>query len=512
MTIAPKAPRKLSMKDRYSALTRDLDWDPSYVTEDELYPYTKFEGIKIHDWSKWEDPFRLTVDAYTKYQAEKDKRLYAVLDGFAQSQGHLSLTDASYLNAMKLFIQGVSPLEYQAHRHFAYLARHLNGPGPRFASLCQSLDELRHLQTEVHTLSNYNKYYNGFHSFSHQHDRVWYLSVPKSFFDDAVSSGPFEFLIAIGFSFEYLLTNLLFVPFMSGASFNGDLPTMTFGFSAQSDESRHMTLGLEAIKFLLEQDEANVPFWRGYRVTALIAQMLDYMLPRKVMSWKEAFDLYFEQQMLGGLFVDLAYYGITPPKFVEQAIEEKEILSHQVYWTLYQFSHAAAFSTSIPTDEHLEWLSANYPKFDELYRPLWEKEKKNVAAGGRHFARGLPELCSVCQVPMLFTEPGDPTTICQRHSDYNGERFNFCSDGCQSIFDHEPEKYVQAWLPVHQIFQGNCGGPTIPDVLGWYKMTPDDGGEYLGSKDNQNWKAWHNMADANGTTNTNGTNSTEGGN
>ena len=31
------------------------------------------------------------------------------------------------------------------------------------------------------------------------HDRVWYLSVPKSFFDDALSAGPFEFLIAIGF-------------------------------------------------------------------------------------------------------------------------------------------------------------------------------------------------------------------------------------------------------------------------------------------------------------------------
>ena len=62
---------------------------------------------------------------------------------------------------------------------------------------------------------------------------------------------------------------------MAARAFNGDLPTMTFGFSAQSDESRHMTLGLEAIKFILEQDEANVPivqdwidkwFWRGYRV------------------------------------------------------------------------------------------------------------------------------------------------------------------------------------------------------------------------------------------------------
>ena len=49
--------------------------------------------------------------------------------------------------------------------------------------------------------------------------------------------GPFEFLTAVSLSFEYLLTNLLFVPFMSGASFNGDVATMTFGFSARSDDS-----------------------------------------------------------------------------------------------------------------------------------------------------------------------------------------------------------------------------------------------------------------------------------
>ncbi|MFF4546555.1 YHS domain-containing protein [Streptomyces sp. NPDC001435] len=497
-------PRKLSMKQRYSALTRDLDWEPSYVDPQKVFPYTTFEGIKIHDWSKWEDPFRLTVDAYCKYQAEKDKRLYAVLDGAAQSQGHLSLSDARYLNAMKLFLQGVTPLEYQAHRNFAFLARHLNGPGPRFAALCQSVDELRHAQTEIHTLSAYNKYYGGFHSWNTMHDRVWYLSVPKSYFDDALSAGPFEFLIAIGFSFEYLLTNLLFVPFMSGASFNGDLPTMTFGFSAQSDESRHMTLGLEAIKFLLEQDEANVPivqewidkwFWRGYRVTALIAQMLDYMLPRKVMSWKEAFELYFEEQMLNGLFPDLEFYGIRPPKHVQQAIDEKEILSHQVYWVLHQFSFAAAFTTTVPGAEDQQWLTANYPDtFEKFYKPLWDKAQRVVDGGGRFFYPGLPQLCQVCQIPMLFTEPGDPTTICQRHTEYKGERFDFCSDGCQWVFEREPEKYVQAWLPVHQIFQGNCGGPTVPDVLAWYGLQDGDGGEYTGSADNENWERWHSGA------------------
>jgi phenol/toluene 2-monooxygenase (NADH) P3/A3 len=492
---------KMSMKARYSALTRDLSWEPSYVSEQDVFPHTTFEGIKIHDWSKWEDPFRLTVDAYYKYQTEKDKRLYAVLDGFAQSQGHLSLSEARYVNAMKIFLQGVTPLEYAAHRHFAYLARQLNGAGPRFAALCQSVDEMRHTQTEIHTLSNYNKYYGGLHNFPQQFDRVWYLSVPKSFFDDAMSAGPFEFLISISFAFEYLLTNLLFVPFMSGASYNGDLPSMTFGFSAQSDESRHMTLGLEAIKFLLEQDEANVPivqawidkwFWRGYRLTALVAAMLDYMLPRKVMSWSEAFDLYFGQQMLAGLFPDLAYYGIRPPRHVEEALAEKDILSHQVYWTLYQFSFAAGFTTTVPTADELNWFSAQYPDtFDRYFRGNWEKATRIAAGGGRFFFHGLPQLCQTCQIPMLFTEPGDPTTICQRSSDFRGEHYNFCSDGCQWIFDREPEKYIQAWLPVHQIYQGNCGGPSVPEVLAWYGLQDGDNGEYYGSADEQNWVSWH---------------------
>lgn len=492
---------KMSMKARYSALTRDLSWEPSYVREEEVFPHTNFEGITIHDWSKWEDPFRLTVDAYYKYQTEKDKRLYAVLDGFAQSQGHLSLSDARYVNAMKLFLQGVTPLEYAAHRHFAYLGRHLNGPGPRFAAMCQSIDEMRHTQTEIHTLSNYNKYYGGLHNFSQQFDRVWYLSVPKSFFDDAVSAGPFEFLISISFAFEYLLTNLLFVPFMSGASYNGDLPAMTFGFSAQSDESRHMTLGLEAIKFLLEQDEGNVPiiqgwidkwFWRGYRLTALIAAMLDYMLPKKVMSWSESFSLYFEKQMLEGLFPDLAYYGIRPPKHVDVALGEKEILSHQVYWALYQFSFAAAFTTTTPDAGELDWLSAQYPDtFDRYFRANWEKAAKIADGGGRFFFQGLPQLCQVCQIPMVFTEPGDPGTICQRSSDFKGEHYNFCSDGCQWVFDREPEKYVQAWLPVHQIFQGTCGGPSVPEVLAWYGLEDGDAGEYRGSRDERNWANWH---------------------
>lgn len=498
--------KKASLRERYAHMTRGLDWDPSYKTTEEMYPYTRFEGIKINDWEAWEDPFRLTVDAYCKYQAEKDKRLYAVLDSYAQGQGHLNASEGRYIAALAVFLGGVTPLEYQAYRHFAYLGRHLNGPGPRFASLCQSIDELRHNQTETHALSMYNKYYGGLHSPNMMHDRVWYLSVPKSFFDDGVSAGPFEFMVSISFSFEYVLTNLLFVPFMSGASFNGDLATMSFGFSAQSDESRHMTLGLECIKFILEQDEANTPiiqdyidkwFWRGYRLLTIVGYMQDYLLPKKVMSWKESFELYLEQQMLDGLFPDLEYYGIRPPRFVDQAIAEKEYLTHQAAWIFYQWGHAANFKTTVPQDDEMAWFSEQYGEtFDTYYKPVWEKAKKMQESGNRYFNGGLPMLCQVCQIPMGFTEVGNPALQAQRHSVYEGERYNMCSDGCKWIFDREPWKYRQAWMPVHQIYQGNCGGPTIPDVLKWYGFEEGDGGEYLGSIDHQNWQKWHAPAGA----------------
>ena len=90
-------------------LTRDLDWEYSYRDYKEIFPMEEFEGIKITDWSKWEDPFRLTMDAYWKYQAEKERKYYAIIDAHAQNNGHLNITDARYLTALKIFLQAISP-------------------------------------------------------------------------------------------------------------------------------------------------------------------------------------------------------------------------------------------------------------------------------------------------------------------------------------------------------------------------------------------------------------------
>jgi phenol/toluene 2-monooxygenase (NADH) P3/A3 len=508
MKAAPA--KKLGLKERYAAMTRGLDWETTYQPMDKVYPYDKYEGIVVHDWDKWVDPFRLTMDSYWKYQAEKERKLYAIIDAYTQNNGHLSVTDARYINTVKLFLTGVTPLEYMAHRSFAHVGRALRGPGPRIACQMQAIDELRHCQTQIHAMSNYNRYYNGLHDWRHMYERVWYLSVPKSFFEDAVSAGPFEFLVAVGFSFEYVLTNLLFVPFVSGAAYNGDMGTMTFGFSAQSDEARHMTLGLECIKFLLEQDPANVPIvqrwldkwcWRGVRLLSLVAMMMDYMLPKRVMSWKEAWEMYFEEAG-GALFKDLARYGIREPKCMEQVRLEKDHLSHQAWATFYNYGAAAAFHTWIPSAEEMDWLAQKYPAtFERYYRPRLEHWGEQAAKGNRYYNKTLPMLCQTCQIPMLFTEPGDPTKICYRETQYKGDKFHFCSDHCKEIFEFEPEKYVQAWLPVHQIYQGNCfdpgTDPTAPGfdplaaVLAHYKLNfGRDNLDFEGSEDQRNFAEW----------------------
>lgn len=498
------SPKKLNLKDKYKLLTRDLDWEFSYEDRKEAFPYEEFEGIKITDWDKWEDPFRLTMESYWKYQAEKEKKLYAIYDAFAQNNGQTNVTDARYVNAIKLFLTGVSPGEHAAHLGFAFTGRQMGGIGARVAAQMQSIDELRHIQTQIHAMSHYNKFFDGFDEFNHMHDRLWYLSVPKSFFEDARTAGPFEFMIAIGFSFEYVLTNLLFVPFMSGAAYNGDMATVTFGFSAQSDEARHMTLGLEIIKFILEQHEDNLPIvqkwldkwlWRGYRLLTLVAMMMDYMLPQKVMSWQEAWELYFEDAG-GSLFKDLERYGIKMPDYTETIKQEKEHLSHQAWWIFYQYTHAAAFHTWTPSAEEMDWLSEKYPDtFDKYYRPRWELAAEMEAKGERFYTTGLPQLCQTCQIPMAFTEMSDPTQVSYRESIYNDERFHFCSDPCKSIFDNEPEKYVHAWLPVHQILQGNCGGGGLDKVMEYYHI--DDGVanlEFEGSPDAERWKEWKGVA------------------
>ncbi len=41
---------KMSIKEKYALLTRDLGWETTYQPMDAVFPQDRFEGIVIHDW------------------------------------------------------------------------------------------------------------------------------------------------------------------------------------------------------------------------------------------------------------------------------------------------------------------------------------------------------------------------------------------------------------------------------------------------------------------------------
>jgi phenol hydroxylase P3 protein len=204
----------------------------------------------------------------------------------------------------------------------------------------------------------------------------------------------------------------------------------------------------------------------------------------------------------GALFKDLARYGIREPKGWKDACEGKDHISHQAWNTFYNYNAAAPFHTWVPDDEELAWLTEKYPEtFDSLYRPRLQYLREQQAIGKRFYNNTLPMLCTTCQIPMCFTEPGDATKIAYRETEHLGDKYHFCSDHCKDIFAHEPEKYVQSWLPVHQIYQGNCFKPgTDPSqagfdplaaVMDYYEVkVGEDNFDFEGSQDQKNFNEW----------------------
>lgn len=146
----------------------------------------------------------------------------------------------------------------------------------------------------------------------------------------------------------------------------------------------------------------------------------------------------------------------------------------------------------------MAWLSAKYPEtFDRYYRPRWEHIRKLADAGTPFANFGLAKLCQTCQLPVVFTEPDDPTMSCHREGRYLGEIYHFCSDGCQEIFENEPEKYIQAWLPMPALFS-ELGGD-VGAWMNWVNLVPGkDNGDFVGSEDEADFKRWRGLATDNG--------------
>jgi len=484
--------------ENYGLTTADLEWEPTYVSKDEVSPPERRTRLPVKDWSKFEDPFKLFFEDYVRVQAEKETVFHDAIR-LAERFGEARRINPRWVAGMKLYYPAVAQSEAEAHRGHLGLSRHSPSPALAMASFYQLLDELRHAQNDVHAMRYWVRYLDELKNWAQLYQNFWAMQVFRSLFEDmATPSDPFELVFHTNVALEMGYTNLLFVAAPTAGAANGDRVFAQLQMSTQSDETRHIALGQATLRALLEQENRDelLPTlqywfdkwtWRHHRVFGVTGIFLDYFAENKTLSYKEAFKKYFIEGYIQGLLEDFEPLGLKPPRFLDDIIKEAEnYQSHQVWKLAFQYNYLNFFETFPPTEKDKAWLREKYPNWDQVVGWYWEQ----VEHGDPGIVQGLPLICNLCQFPIVYNpnDPDHPTngSFHLRTTRYNGRTYYFCSDGCQYIFEHEPEKYAHAKTLTELVIEGRA--PADVEKLREYMgLEPGWGGNLF---EKPIWKEW----------------------
>jgi phenol hydroxylase P3 protein len=478
--------------EQYALTTKDLTWDPSYVTKEELAESEFTTGVHFRDWDTFEDPFRLHYADYVRVQSDKES-IMAEQKKLAARFKEVDGIDLHWLQAMKLFYPAATNSEAEAHRGHAALARFSPSPALSMAAFYQVLDEIRHAQMDTAAMRFMRTHTNSFENWALMYQHQWVLQTFRSLFEDMLMvEDPFEMAINTNLTLELGYSNMLFVATPGAAVANGDRLYGQHAMSTQSDETRHAALGQAVIRTLLEEDERNVPIvqrwldkwtWRHHRVFGVNGIFLDYFAKNKTLSHKQAVNKYFLEGYIEGMLADYGPLGLKPPMFLDDIIAERDTHSHIVYKLAHQYKYINYFCTFAPDDEDKAWLREEYPEWDSLVGKYWD----SVDAGDSGDVMGLPLICNLCHFPCIFPNPDNPQFL--RH-EHRGRTYWFCSRGCKWIFEQEPHKYQDDYTLVELIFAGKAPSMIdIAELMQFMGLRPDgsSGGDLYLSEE---WKAW----------------------
>ena len=70
---------QLARSDWYD-LTRDMNWNLSYVTEEQVWPedLSNGFGVPTEAWWTWDEPYKITYPEYVHNQVGKDASVYSI--------------------------------------------------------------------------------------------------------------------------------------------------------------------------------------------------------------------------------------------------------------------------------------------------------------------------------------------------------------------------------------------------------------------------------------------------
>ncbi|MFC3228464.1 hypothetical protein ACFOGJ_14565 [Marinibaculum pumilum] len=477
MSDRPAAQTPPRDMDRYYRETsRGLYWEPSYVPKEGIYPQRyapQASRIHVHNWDQWEDPFRMFYREYVRIQAKKETSYHAIADANQRFEAAKRI-DRRWVEGMKLYMAALAQSENFSANLMTRMARFIPMPSFSQAAMYQAMDEMRHGQNDVNYMRWLNKHYDGVDDWLTWFQRHWLFQTARTSFEHLFVSDPFEMVIGVNGVFEAGWTNLLFVATPAVAVANGDVMFGQHQLTTQTDETRHIAIGMTGMRILLEADPRNVPVvqewfdkwsWLLHRlVGAPTSIFIDYFGKSKVMSYKEAFQHYYLQNYIGGLIEDLGPLGLKPPRFLDLMLQENEIYSHAVWKNLFEGKQAHFHQVEAPSAEERAWFAEKYPLYGKLYEPFWQAHD-----GGDPLDVNAPPLhCKVCQFPLMMVDAENKPMFRHRHHDGpdGGQELYFCSEACDWIYGLDPEKYLRMLTQDEMLARGLLQPDQMPRFWG----------------------------------------------
>jgi toluene monooxygenase system protein A len=476
-------------RSAYYDLTRDMNWQLRYVSEKEAFPeeQVKDYGVPTEAWWTWDEPYKVTFREYVYNQSDKDGSTYSVKSAIARSK-LFDQVDSGWKSAITAHYGAIAYGEYMASIAEARMARFGRAASWRNMATFGTLDETRHGQLQLYFpygLLGKHPQFDWAHKALHTNE--WGAIAARSLFDDMFTANDaVGTAIQLTFTFETGFTNLQFLGMAADAMHVGDVEFGSLISSIQTDESRHAQQGEPTLRILLNQgkkEEAqrliDVMFWRSWKLFALLTGFsMDYYTPleHRSMSFKEFMEEWIIKQFLDQ-FRD---FGLEKPWYWDIFLDELNWLHHADHLGVWFWRRTVWWNPDAGVSpEEREWLEAKYPGWNDNFGRYWDVITENIRQGRieKTLPQTLPMVCNMCHIPVCT--PSEPK---QRHIapyvfEYNGRRYQFCSEPCKWIFETNPERYAGHLNIVDRFLAGHIQPPTVEGAYAYMGLTPDVWGE-----------------------------------